>query len=70
MTLPFGALRFLYVGTASFDEDLAFYTAHVRLLPIPAATRSRCLRISGRALWKAPTPIPPIVTLFEIKLKD
>ena len=25
MTPPFGALRFLYVGTASFDEDLAFY---------------------------------------------
>ena len=25
MTPPFGALRFLYIGTASFEQDLAFY---------------------------------------------
>ena len=25
MTPPFGALRFLYVGTANFEQDLAFY---------------------------------------------
>ncbi len=58
------------VSIRTWTSTLKFPTAPARPLLIPVATRSHCLRISGWAPWKAPTPIPPIVTLFEIETKD
>ncbi|MBK9231407.1 MAG: hypothetical protein IPO15_11265 [Anaerolineae bacterium] len=43
MTPPFGALRFLYVGTTDFDHDLAFYLDH----------HGRGARLAVCSFWRA-----------------